>query len=96
MAKNWGKICMDTIIAKALSEGLGYALFVWLLIYILKEQKQRDAKQDVRDLENGAREKTYQNVILDLTKNTEVISNISITMQSIKLDVETLLKKENN
>jgi len=85
---------MDVIVGKALSEGLGYALFVWLLFYILKQQEKRDVKQDDRDVKAGEREKTYQNVILELTKNFEAVSNINTTVQSIKLKVEEILKKE--
>lgn len=84
---------MEAIIAKSLSEGLGYALFVWLLFYILKQQEKRDAKQDSRDLKSGEREQTYQNVILELTKNFEAISNIGSTVETIKAKVEELLKK---
>ncbi|MBU3112117.1 BhlA/UviB family holin-like peptide [Clostridium lacusfryxellense] len=86
---------MEVIIAKALSEGLGYALFVWLLLYILKQQKDRDLKQDARDEKSGEREKTYQQVILELTKNFEMINNISGVVENIKLKVEELLKKDN-
>jgi len=84
---------MDTMMAKALTEGLGYGLFVWLLLYILKQQEKRDAKQDSRDLKSGEREQTYQNVILELTKNFEAISNIGSAVESIKVKVEELLKK---
>ena len=86
---------MEAIVAKSLSEGLGYALFVWLLFYILKQQEKRDVKQDARDLKSGEREQTYQNVILELTKNFEAVSTINTTVQSIKIKVEEILKKEN-
>jgi len=87
---------MDVIVGKALSEGLGYALFVWLLFYILKQQEKRDVKQDDRDVKSGEREKTYQNVILELTKNSESITNINTAVQSIQLKVDEILQKENN
>jgi len=86
---------MDVIVGKALSEGLGYALFVWLLFYILKQQEKRDLKQDDRDIKSGDREKTYQNVILELTKNSEAVSNINTAVQSIQLKVDEILNKEN-
>jgi len=94
---------MEAIMIKAVSvEGLGFVLFVWLLIYILKQQEKRDLKQDVRDEKSGEREKTYQSVILELTKNFEAINSISCAVkdvsgvvESIKLKVEEILKKEN-
>ena len=51
---------MDNILTKALSEGLGYALFVVLLFYVLK-------KQEVRDTNSELREAKYQSIIQDLT-----------------------------
>lgn len=95
---------MEAILGKALEQGLGYVLFVWLLFYILKEQKnrdleqktqteKRDAKQDARDLKSGEREQTYQSVILELTKNFEAITNISSTVESIRTKVDEILKK---
>ena len=95
---------MEAIMGKALEQGLGYVLFVWLLFYILKEQKsrdleqktqmeKRDAKQDARDLKSGEREQTYQSVILELTKNFEAITNISSTVESIRAKVDEILKK---
>ena len=85
---------MDAIVAKALQEGLGYAGFVVLLYYILKQQEKRDAKQDSRDEKSGERESTYQRVILELTKNFEAINNIACTVDSIKIKVEELLKND--
>jgi len=86
---------MDVIVGKALSEGIGYALFELLLFYILKQQEKRDLKQDDRDIKSGDREKTYQNVILELTKNSEAVSNINTAVQSIQLKVDEILNKEN-
>ncbi len=87
---------MEAILGKALAEGLGYALFVVLLYYILKQQEKRDLKQDMRDEKSGEREKTYQQVILELTKNFEMINNISGVVENIRLKVDEILKKESN
>jgi len=47
---------MDAILTKAISEGLGYGLFVVLLFYVLK-------KQEARDTNSEAREAKYQALI---------------------------------
>jgi hypothetical protein len=95
---------MEAVLGKALEQGLGYVLFVWLLFYILKEQKsrdleqkvqteKRDAKQDARDLKSGEREQTYQSVILELTKNFEAINNISCAVKEVNGVVESIKLK---
>ena len=84
---------MEAVLGKAIEQGLGYALFCILLYYILKQQESRDLKQDARDEKSGEREKTYQSVILELTKNFEAINNISGTVESIRIKVDEILKK---
>jgi len=94
---------MEAVLGKALEQGLGYVLFVWLLFYILKQQEKRDleqktqtekrdAKQDARDEKSGERESTYQRVIMELTKNFEAINNISCTVETIRIKVDEILK----
>ena len=56
---------MDAILTKAIGEGLGYALFVVLLFYVLK-------KQEVRDTNSEAREAKYQALISELTSTVNV------------------------
>lgn len=73
---------MEAIIAKALSEGLGYALFCILFFYVLKKQELRDAKSDLREI-------TYQNIISDLTKNLQLITVIGTKIDKI----EEILRK---
>ena len=46
---------MEILLKQALTQGLGYALFVCLLFYVLKQQEKRDEKAD-------AREEKYQNI----------------------------------
>jgi len=56
---------MDAILTKAISEGLGYGLFVILLFYVLK-------KQETRDINSEAREAKYQSIIEELTSTVNV------------------------
>jgi len=56
---------MDTILAEALKQGIGYAMFVVLLFYVLK-------KQEVRDTNSEAREAKYQALITELTSTVNV------------------------
>lgn len=61
---------MDKLLEFALSEGLGYALFVVLLFYVLRQQEKRDAKADQR-------EERYQNIISDLSsKYSEIAKDV--------------------
>jgi hypothetical protein len=56
---------MEAIMTKAISQGLGYALFVFLLFYVLK-------KQETRDMNSELREAKYQSIIEDLTSTVNV------------------------
>ena len=56
---------MDTILAEALKQGIGYAMFVALLFYVLK-------KQETRDTNSEAREAKYQALISELTSTVNV------------------------
>jgi len=56
---------MDAILAEAIKQGIGYALFVALLFYVLK-------KQEVRDTNSEARESKYQTLITELTSTVNV------------------------
>jgi len=51
---------MDAILAEALKQGIGYALFIGLFVWVLK-------KQEIRDTNSEAREKKYQEIIGELT-----------------------------
>ena len=56
---------MDAILAEAIKQGIGYALFVALLFYVLK-------KQEARDINSEAREAKYQALITELTSTVNV------------------------
>jgi len=56
---------MDIILAEALKQGIGYAMFAVLLFYVLK-------KQEVRDTNSEAREAKYQALISELTSTVNV------------------------
>ena len=51
----------STVMETAISQGIWAVLAVFLLIYIVKSNEQRDAKQEER-------EKNYQTVIENLTE----------------------------
>lgn len=57
----------------AISQGLGYALFVFLLIYTLKTNQQREEK--------------YQNVIDKLTDKLNLIDDVKEDVKEIKTKI---------
>jgi len=56
---------MDAIMKMALGQGLGYAMFFFLFIYVLK-------KQETRDLKSEEREAKYQQIIGELTNTVNI------------------------
>lgn len=68
---------MGEMLNLAIGQGLGYALFVWLLMYVLKTQEKRDAKQEER-------EKNYQDLLHKLTEKFSIIENIQDDVKEIK------------
>ena len=56
---------MDEIMKVALGQGLGYAMFFFLFIYVLK-------KQETRDLKSEEREAKYQQIISELTNTVNI------------------------
>lgn len=61
---------MEKLLDFAMAEGLGYALFVALLFYVLKQQEKRDDKADKR-------EERYQTIIQELTdKYAEIAKDV--------------------
>ena len=56
---------MDEIMKVALGQGLGYAMFFFLFVYVLK-------KQETRDLKSEEREAKYQQIISELTNTVNV------------------------
>lgn len=64
---------MDAIMNAALNQGFGYALFVFLLLYVLKT--------------TGDREKKYQDVIDKLTEKFSIIDDIKNDVKDIKKNI---------
>lgn len=58
----------------AIGQGLGYALFVFLLIYVLKT--------------TGEREKRYQDLLDTLAEKFDVVEDIKEDVKEIKIKVE--------
>ena len=61
---------MDDLIQLAVGQGLGYALFVFLLIYVLKT--------------TGEREKRYQDLLDTLAEKFNVVEDIKDDVKEIK------------
>lgn len=61
---------MDELIKAGLQQGLGYGLFVFLLLYVLKT--------------TGDREKNYQNTIDKLADKFGVVEDIKKDVEEIK------------
>ena len=61
----------------ALSQGIWAVLAVFLLIYIVKSNEQRDTKQEER-------EKNYQTVIESLTEKFQILNQVQSDLKEIK------------
>lgn len=60
----------ETILSSALSQGLGYGMFIGLLFYVLKQQEKRDLKSEER-------ESNYQRIISELSeKYSEIAKDV--------------------
>ncbi|MBN1035759.1 UviB-like protein [Clostridium botulinum] len=65
---------MDELIKVALSQGLGYGLFVFLLLYVLKT--------------TGNRENRYQDLLDTLAEKFNVVEDIKEDVKEIKNKIE--------
>ncbi|MGN2370918.1 BhlA/UviB family holin-like peptide [Clostridium cagae] len=65
---------MDELMKMALSQGLGYALFVFLLLYVLKT--------------TGNRENRYQDLLDTLAQKFNVVEDIKEDVKEIKSKIE--------
>lgn len=65
---------MDKLISESLRQGFGYALFVFLLLYVLKT--------------TGEREKKYQELLNKLTDKFNVLINVRNDVEEIKNKLE--------
>ena len=66
-----------TVMNVAVSQGIWAVLAVFLLIYILKSNEQRDTKQEER-------EKNYQTVIESLTEKFQILNQVQSDLEEIK------------
>ena len=67
----------STILDAALSQGIWAVLAVFLLVYIVKENEKRDAKQEER-------EKNYQKIIEQLTEKFSVLDEVRNGISEIR------------
>ena len=66
-----------TVMNVAVSQGIQAVLAVFLLIYIVKSNEQRDTKQEER-------EKNYQTVIESLTETFQILNQVQSDLKEIK------------
>ena len=66
-----------TVMNVAVSQGIWAVLAVFLLIYIVKSNEQRDTKQEER-------EKNYQTVIESLTEKFQLLNQVQSDLKEIK------------
>ena len=66
-----------TVMNVAVSQGIWAVLAVFLLIYIVKSNEQRDTKQEER-------EKNYQTVIESLTEKFQILNKVQSDLKEIK------------
>lgn len=66
-----------TVMNVAVSQGIWAVLAVFLLIYIVKSNEQRDTKQEER-------EKNYQTVIESLTEKFQILNQVQSDLNEIK------------
>lgn len=66
-----------TVMNVAVSQGIWAVLAVFLLIYIVKSNEQRDTKQEEQ-------EKNYQTVIESLTEKFQILNQVQSDLKEIK------------
>ena len=66
-----------TVMNVSVSQGIWAVLAVFLLIYIVKSNEQRDTKQEER-------EKNYQTVIESLTEKFQILNQVQSDLKEIK------------
>jgi hypothetical protein len=72
---------MDELVKAGLQQGLGYGLFVFLLLYVLKTTGDREKKSEDRELK-------YQNIIEKLTEKFNILENVKDDVKEIKNQIE--------
>lgn len=68
---------MDEIIKVALEQGLGYGLFVFLMLYVLKTTGDREKNYQITIEKNQA-------IIQDLSKKFDIVEDIKEDIKDIK------------
>ena len=74
------------LVKMALSQGLGYALFVFLLIYVLQTTKERENRLNV------ALEETRQALQTSENNNTQLVNKLTI-VEEVRKDVQEIKNK---
>lgn len=77
----------NELIKLAASQGIWATLSIFLIFYILKAQKDRAAQQ-------AQTEKSYQDLIEELTKKFNIIGDVDRNVKSIKNNLEKLKNKK--
>ena len=65
---------LEGLMQSALQQGLGYGMFIFLLLYVLKT--------------TGEREKNYQSLLEKLTQNFNIVEDITEDVKEIKSRIE--------
>ena len=76
----------NELIKIAASQGIWATLSIFLIFYILKVQRERDKKQEER-------EKSYQDIIVSITKKFSVIEDIDKNVRNIRISLEKFKNK---
>lgn len=74
------------LMGAALSQGLGYALFVFLLVYVLNTTQKREERL------NGALEATREALKTSENNNTQLVSKLTV-VEEVRKDVLEIKKK---
>lgn len=68
---------MDELLKSAIQQGLGYGLFVFLLLYVLKTTGEREKNYQITIGKN-------QDIIQDLTKKLDIVEDVKEDIKDIK------------
>lgn len=72
--RNVGECIVDLMLKSAMQQGLGYGMFVFLLLYVLRT--------------TGEREKRYQNLLDKVTDKLNIVTIIKQDVKEIKCKIE--------
>lgn len=77
----------NQLIKVAASQGIWTTLSIFLIFYILKVQNERDKNREER-------EKSYRDIIKNLTENSNIAEGIDKNLKNIRTDLEKLKNKD--